>query len=1144
MDIQGICNTSDSAGRHGVSLRIIRVMALIVSLITIGVNCRPLFAQVDISALLAGTVTDQSGAVVPNAVVNARNVQTGVEAKATSNGRGSYSFVSLAAGTYTVTCSMKGFKTFIATDVILHDQGAVTLPIALAVGAATQTVSVSGSSAMVDTETANNQTTVDSTLIKSVPVEGRDPRESLELLMPGATAAGTGSSYFIPVTSFNGVSQLTNNYEIDGAAMNDYMHGSAATAYPQSENISEFSVGSTLPDASVARGAGGQIEATLKNGTNEFHGQVWAYLQNGAWNANSWSNNFQGVRRQPFNQQWYGGNVGGPVVLPKLYNGRNRTFFFTSYERTATSKNSTSTGQTITNEERNGNFTNSPDGIPVINGVPTPIIPLSEFSTLGMLIHNSPAVLPAPTSGTDSYTWNPSDKSLIQTFLARIDENFSDKHRLFGSLWWYNDSTTFQDMYDEFSEASWATQYPNPDATWGEPVKTQVWALNDTYTISPSMLNNFIVGVTRTNISVTNTWSPSKELFGASNTGIGAVGDTLAPSIQQITFPRCMGVCLWNGYINPMTQNTVDISDNFTLSKGRHTIKAGLEIRNYHEIFQQTYGAGAGVSFSDSNNVYGGTGNGIADMLIQGGLGQFYQNSTQTLDINYPAREAYVQDTFKAQPRLTIMLGVRWEPHFGIEPVHDNFVTFRPGQASTIFPMAPVGLVTIGDRGIPKNLYGVRWGDVGPRASFAWDILGNHKAALKGGYGLYTNYQVVLGFNGYTNTAPYGVNYTPNIQQTDLAHPYAQYGSVPFPYIPPVAGTQAALTYVFPTPLNTLAMNKNYNSGQIHKFNLTFEIEPINTYVVSVAWVATRGTHLDETENYNWPRFVPGASTNDVTNVYSREPYYSAGFNTINMDSSDYNSMYNALQIAMHKRYSSGLTLMGNYTYSNAVAQQGCRYLADCGLDYYSPGTTHAMAAAFRYELPGFSNKSWWSQRILGGWALGGTVNASTGAYGSVSDYNCNEFNFSSAGCYATYTGGGALLKSRGQVASDPSGKMIGVSWLNPSKFVRANQVSVNGAATTLPGVGQRLFLGNATYGVTKGPASGVQDFNASLDKDFKVVESYKLNFHAEAFNALNHTVLNAPGYNNTVGPNTLGFGVINTADAPRSIQLSLHFLF
>jgi hypothetical protein len=470
-------------------------------------------------------------------------------------------------------------------------------------------------------------------------------------------------------------------------------------------------------------------------------------------------------------------------------------------------------------------------------------------------------------------------------------------------------------------------------------------------------------------------------------------------------------------------------------------------------------------------------------------------------------------------------------------------VTYRADRQSTVFPTAPTGLVTIGDRGIPKNLYGVRWGNVGPRASFAWDMFGNHKVALKGGYGLYTDYQVLLGFNGYSSTAPYGVNYYPDatIGKFSLSDPYAQYGSNPFPFTPPHPGDPRNSTLVFPVPDNTQALDKNYNSGQIHKFNVTLQAEPFNTYVVSVAWVATRGTHLNETWNYNWPRFVPGGSTNSQANIYSRQPEYPA-FNSISMSSSDFNSKYNALQVDVNKRYSYGLTFLANYTFSNAVAQQGCRYRADCGQDYFSPGTTQAWSSGFRYALPTLMGQNQFAKRILGGWALGGTLHGSTGYYGSVGDYNCNEFNFSSAGCYANYVGGGAQLNNRLQRATDSSGHMLGLSWLDPTKFVRANQVSVNGLVSTLPGAGQRLFLGNATYGVWKGPYT--YNVNGSLDKDFAIVERYKINVHAEAFNAFNHTELNGPDYNNTVGPNTQGFGVISSAAAPRNVQLSLHFIF
>jgi hypothetical protein len=1098
----------------------------------------PLLAQVDISAQLQGSVTDPSGAVVPGVVVVARNQQTGIESKASTGERGDYQFVSLQTGTYIVRCSPAGFKAFAATNIVLQAQRVVSLPITLELGSSEQKVEVSATSEMVDTSTSTVQTTYDEKLMSSVPVFGRDPRETMELLMPGAVAAGTGASYNIPVTSFNGVSGMSNNYRIDGSDVNDYFHGSA-TPFPQSENIAEFTVTTSVPDASVARGAGGQINAVMKSGTNGLHGSGWGYFEDSDWNANSWQNNWQGVARQPFSQRWFGGNVGGPVFLPKIYDGRNRTFFFTSYERTSTSQSSTTTGQTITDAERKGDFTSSPNGIPMLDGTPTAILPLARFSTLGSFLAGHTDVLPSPTSGTDTYTWNPSKSETVQTFTGRIDHNFNDRHRLFGSLWWYRDNPTFDNLYDSFSEASWATQYPNSKAVWGLPKKMQSWTLNDTYMLSPSLLNNFILGVKRLDISVTNSWSSSNELFGAKDTGIAAVGDVKAPDIQQITFPRGMGMGMYNGYIDNMIQNSVYVADNFTIAKGRHTVKMGLEIRSYHETKYQTWGAGANLWFSDSNVNVGGSGNGVADMLLSLAPG-FSQNNTQVLDINYPAREAYIQDSIKLTPHLTVMVGARWEPHFGIQPTHDNFVTFHAGQSSSIFPTAPVGLVAVGDQGVPKNLYGVRWADIGPRASFAWDIFGNGRASLRGGYGLFSNYQVLLGFNGYTNTAPYGVNYSPNAQTLNLTQPYAEYGSVPFPFKAPAAGDPGNATLQFASPLNTQAMNPDYNSASIHEINFTFDFEPVRTYLFSLGYVGTRGTHLDETKDFNWPVFVPGASTTDVTNVRSRRPYFSQGFETISMDSSDYNSMYNGLQLRFNKRYSYGLTFMGNYTYSSNKTQQGCRYLGNCALDYYSPGTTHTFATAFSYDLPIPTGHSRLGKMLLGGWALGGTLSGSTGSYGSIADYNCAEFNYGSASCYANFTGGSPFSANKGRAKLDSSGSQLGLVWLDSSKFVRANQTSVNGVATALPGAGERMFLGNATVGVFKGPASFM--LNSSLNKDFAITERFKANYRLEAFNVLNHTVLNAPS--GTVGSDMSSFGVITTAWDPRKLQMSARFTF
>ena len=1110
----------------------------LVALLLLVVFCSPSPAQLDISAQIIGTVTDPSGAAVPAAQLDARNQLTGREVKIASDERGNFIFSALPVGTYTVTCTLTGFQTFATSGIVLQAGNIITLPVTLKMGDTKQVIQVSAAATMVSTESATIQTTFDDRLMEAMPVYGRDARDTLELLMPGAVAAGYAPSFTQPVTSFNGMPGDINNYRIDGSDTNDYFHGAPST-YPPIENLSEFSVTTNAADASTARGGGGQIEAVTKSGTNDLHGEVWGYFQNSAWNANSWSNNWEDIPKNHAVQHWLGGNVGGPVFIPKLYDGRSKTFFFTSYERTTTSGTSTTVGTTITPEEREGNFTNSPDGIPVIDGVATPIIPTSSFTTMGTFLATQTNVLPNPTSGVDIFAWNPSDDDVNQYFLARIDHNFSEKHRLFGSLWWDRDVPAFNDLYYSFGQASWGSQYPNPDATFGEPNKLQTWTFNDTYTISPTTLNNVIVGINRHAINVTNTYTPSKALFDSADLGIGAVGDVKSPDVQEISFDRELGLGLYNGYINPLTQNSWYVADNFTKTKGRHTIKAGVEIRHYREVFYQTWGSGADIGFWDSNINVGGSGNSIADMLL-GLTPSFSQNNTEINNLLYPAREAYAQDTFKLNRRVTLTYGVRWEPYFGVHSATNSFVTFKPGQASTEFPTAPVGLVTPGDQGIPANLTGDKWANIGPRASVAWDIFGNGKAAFRAGYALMSSYQQLIGFNGYVNTAPFGVEYTPNPATENLVDPYAQYGSVPFPWAPPTAGSPSNTSIVFPVPVNTLGKDPNYNNSSIHQFNTSFEFEPFKTYLFSVAYVGTRGTHLDESHDMDFPRFVPGESTNVFANVMSRRPWAPA-FETINQDFADFNSLYNSLQVRFTKHYSYGLSFMGNYTLSsNAQEQNGVRNWANWNLDYYSPGTMQSFAIAFSYTLPIPTGKSRLGKAFLGGWTFGGNSTASSGSYGGVSDNNCAAYNFASAGCDATFTGGSPYSPTI-KAPQVYGGTQVGVSWVNPDKFLPADQTLVDGVPTTSAALGQRLFLGNAITGIFKGPAAFM--LNASLSKTFAITERFKLNYRIEAVNALNHTVLNMPA-DLTVQPNMSEFGAITTAMNPRNVQMSARFIF
>jgi hypothetical protein len=537
----------------------------------------------------------------------------------------------------------------------------------------------------------------------------------------------------------------------------------------------------------------------------------------------------------------------------------------------------------------------------------------------------------------------------------------------------------------------------------------------------------------------------------------------------------------------------------------------------------------------------GGTGNGIADMML-GLAPSFYQNSTEILNITYPAREAYVQDTFKMSRRLTWTYGARWEPYLGVRSIPGAFVTFRPGQCSTEFPTAPCGIVAPGDRGVSANLSGDKWADVGPRASVAWDVFGNGKAALRAGYALMPTYQVLIGFNEYTTTAPFGVAYSPNPAAENLADPYQQYGKVPFPWTIPTAGDPNNTSIVFPVPVNTKGKDINYNNAMVHQWNVTYEFEPFPAYVFSVGYVATRGTHLDEDHDMNYPRFVPGASTNDFANVMSRRPWGPA-IETIDQSFADFNSLYQSLQVRFTKRYSHGLSYMGNYTLSSErQIQNGPRYWGDAFLDYYSPGFMQNYALAFTYDIPFPAGKTWVGKFLLGGWTFGGNVTGFSGSYGSVADYNCAEFNFGTAGCNAVYAGGSPYSSGLGQPQM-VGGAQVGLTYLNPNAFVRADQTLVSGVVTTSPEVGQRLFLGNAITGIFKGPGGFM--LNSSLSKTFALTERLKLNYRIEAQNLFNHTVLNMPdGSYTSVGPDMTHFGIIDSAMNPRMIQMSARFVF
>lgn len=1087
---------------------------------------------VDIAGKIKGTITDQSGAVVPDAMVVARSADTTVETKVMSGSDGSYSFESLLSGVYSVSCEKSGFKKFLTTDIRVISQQTTTLNINMAVGGVTQEIQVSAAATLVDTATPTIQGTLGQVALDALPVSGRDVRYNAELIQPGAVAGESESG--VNIIRVNGIRGSVNNYRVDGSEINDYFHGTSAP-FPASENLQEFTVLTSSYGAQYGTAGGSQVSAIIKSGTNDIHGAGWAYFANSAWNANSWQANRAGVDRPSSSQRWWGGNVGGPVYIPRVYDGRNKTFFFYSYEYTHPSLGAFIQEKVPTAAERTGDFTNSTFGIPVINGVPTPNLDPANFSPMAKALLASNTLLPPPQSSNGTYDWVAKTNDTTKTMIIKIDQQFGSKNRLFGTFYWFRDLPVFDSQFANI----FTTPYQMPaGGTSGFPKYLQSWTFNDTYSVTPNVLNNIVVGIKKFENSVQrvkNDTSLDYSKLGVSGDQVDTGGSpTLVGIFVNGWGPN--GFTLWGNYDDNQKERDIFIADNFTWIKERHTIQAGYEQRIHNQSKLQNWGTAGYYTFAAGQT--GSTGNPFADFLLGSGA-TFQQWSLLDAKLSYPSRELYAQDQIKISRKLTTIIGLRWSPLNGITEENNHLNAFRPGQQSSEYPNAPLGLVVPGDAGIPPATYNNRYGNFGPRLGIAFDPRANGKMVIRAGYGIYYDFLYLKGFNEFASTPPYGLFYSPP-GPISTVDPYN--GVSLFPYHVPATGTPEAQSFVFPpTPLTLLSFDPNFNSGRIHQWNLSYEWEPFKNYLFTFAYVGTQGTHLRSSTDQNVPQFIAGASTD--ANQQSRRPY--PAFEDIVDLFSGANSWYNAMQINLNKRFSRGFSILGNYTYSRNTDSGDStgrgftsftqyRDPSNRNLDY-GPSDydlRHSLSVSYNWQLPFVQRANRWTKFAFGNWTWGGTLRAVSGY--PITITGPSSFNhFSSSSAWANYNGG-AIYGDHSSRASQTA------NWLNPNAFCPANATGAD--CTVDPTVGDTtIAIGNSLRGMARGPGGIYNDM--TLEKRFPFSERWgSLDFRVAAFNVFNHTVLQGPDAN--IADKGSTFGQIFGAAPPRSLQLAIRYVF
>jgi len=564
------------------------------------------------------------------------------------------------------------------------------------------------------------------------------------------------------------------------------------------------------------------------------------------------------------------------------------------------------------------------------------------------------------------------------------------------------------------------------------------------------------------------------------------------------------------GFPWTLNRNTYNYNDTFTWVKGKHTIKWGAQVSRYqlHQLFE-FYSDGLGYFLG------GYTGDASADFLM-GDTAIWLQESPGRDDLRQTLWGFFGEDSIKLKPRLTVTLGLRYDPYLGFRELNGESVAVRPGEQSTVYPTAPLGLVFEGDQNVNNHFFKPDWHSFGPRFGFAWDVFGDHKTAVRGGFGIFHDSIQGIGLNLFTTAQPFVLaveEFGSDANPLKLDNPYASYAVSPFPYSPPATPAQKA-AYHFVTPAGEANAHQDMTSPYTQQWNLTVERQLPSQFVVSGAYVGSRSEKLFYQSDLN-----PGVKGVRLL----------PQFGAISDMQTDGFSNYNSLQLLVKRPMYRNLTLMSAYTYSKSMGLGYEQSSANLGSNFrdpvfdndldYSPvnyDVTHVLSLSAVGDLPTFRQHSAIVRNVLGGWETTGILQAQTGFPFTVRSGANNSGNLEDLETANPVPGQVPSLTqgSRGQKIQ---------KWFNTAAF------QLNPAGT----------VGLVGVNTMRGPGFWNLDFG--MFKNFRITERFQLQYRAEFFNIFNNVNLNAP--NSTVASGA-AFGTITSTGTPRYIEMALKLRF
>jgi len=1115
------------------------------------------------SASINGTITDSSGAVVEGATVALTDTATGVSHSTVSNSTGNYVFVDINPASYTLKIVKPGFNAITQPQFTLQVNQTATLNFTLNVGSTQQSVTVEASPVAIQSSTAELGTVINEQSVQDLPLNGRNFTQLLTLT-PGASPISVGQnsgggggfagnaigSFSFP--ALNGQRNRSNMFLLDG--INDL--GSFIGNYnfePIVDTVQEFKVQSHNDEAEFGQATGGIVNVVTKSGTNAFHGALWEFLRNSDLDAR----NFFLPKVNPLRQNQYGVSGGGPVWVPKVYNGKNRTFFYGGWEGYRQNQASQSLLLTPTPAELGGDFSGVSNQIyNPFSTRPDPNNPGSYIRTPfagnqipGNLINPgaqlyAKTLFPAPVGalpGGDNATDTTPAIVKQDSYDGRIDQVFNEHDVLFGRISYYDQNDSDSAGY--------------PGALSTVAITGWNWALHETHTFGPTAVLDVHFGrnwgddlTQQAFVNAPSGFATQLEQAGFSSNFIGGFQGGKGPFVPLISIPGYLGTG-GNNVQDTRIADVWEFGGDFTKTHDRHTFKFGANFAT-NNTRSPIYGADIGFAATETQNPENptNTGDPFASFLLGVPDNAGKRNVLETEHGGW-INGVYAQDQWKVTDRLTLNIGIRWDvtlwPIYGTPGTPDQYVgdlnlnngtyilaaTPNPCGPTVGFPCIPCPTEASAACGgtLPPNvtmtnlsnhaIYHNDYDDWQGRFGMAYRL--TDKTAIRGGYGrFYDSWNAIIQLaQNYEGTWPD----VGQLLANNLNHP----GSTPASIGDPFNLGSGGVVYPAPTPFNQVEWYINptsYKMPYSDQWNFGVEQQLGQNTVLSLSYVGAHDLQLNS-GGYRNTAVTPGPG--DAATVASRQPY--PYISPTYYDESIGQSKYNAFQFRLQQRATKGLTYLISYTRSKSMdvgcsgsfGAEGCEVTDtyNLNIDRSVSGfdLPNIFSASWVYEIPfgkgkSFSSPSRFVNYVLGNWEVNGILSFYSGVPFDVTISNGDQTNT------------GNVTERANLALADPYPANQGPNlWLNPAAFATP-------PLYTFGTLGRNSLRSDAT-----------KNLDFSLFRRFPVTENTGFEFRAESFNLTNTPIFNTP--NDTLGnPN---FGVVtSTRNTPRELQFALKFVF